>query len=109
MIFTRTKRAAQKLVDELQDRGFSAASVHGDMSQEARERSMAAFKAGKKDVLIATDVAARGLDITDVDLVVHYALPHDTESFVHRCGRTGRANKQGSCFVQSSGWKRSMC
>ncbi|MFJ6679114.1 DEAD/DEAH box helicase [Microbacterium sp. NPDC091382] len=95
VIFTRTKRAAQRLVDELGDRGFSAGAVHGDMSQEARERSMAAFKAGKRDVLIATDVAARGIDVDDVTHVINHTIPDDEQTYLHRAGRTGRAGKTG--------------
>ncbi|MDT3344194.1 MULTISPECIES: DEAD/DEAH box helicase [Microbacterium] len=95
VIFTRTKRAAQRLVDELSDRGFSAGAVHGDMSQEARERSMAAFKAGKRDVLIATDVAARGIDVDDVTHVINHTIPDDEQTYLHRAGRTGRAGKTG--------------
>ncbi|GAA1936973.1 hypothetical protein GCM10009775_31200 [Microbacterium aoyamense] len=95
VVFTRTKRAAQKLVDELSDRGFNAGAVHGDMSQEARERSMAAFKAGKKDVLIATDVAARGIDVDDVTHVINHTIPDDDKTYLHRAGRTGRAGKTG--------------
>ncbi len=95
VIFTRTKRAAQKLVDELGDRGFNAAAVHGDMSQEARERSMAAFKAGKRDVLIATDVAARGIDVDDITHVINHTIPDDENAYLHRAGRTGRAGKTG--------------
>ena len=95
VIFTRTKRAAQKLVEELSDRGFSTAAVHGDMSQEARERSMAAFKAGKKEVLIATDVAARGIDVDDVTHVINHTIPEDEKTYLHRAGRTGRAGKTG--------------
>ena len=95
VIFTRTKRAAQKLVDELSDRGFNAAAVHGDMSQEARERSMSAFKAGKRDVLIATDVAARGIDVDDVTHVINHTIPEDEKAYLHRAGRTGRAGKTG--------------
>jgi superfamily II DNA/RNA helicase len=95
VIFTRTKRAAAKLVEELNDRGFNAGAVHGDMSQEARERSMAAFKAGKKDVLIATDVAARGIDVTDVTHVINHTVPDDPDTYLHRAGRTGRAGKTG--------------
>ena len=95
VVFTRTKRAAQKLVDELNDRGFNAGAVHGDMSQEARERSMAAFKAGKKDVLIATDVAARGIDVDDVTHVINHTIPDDEKTYLHRAGRTGRAGKTG--------------
>ncbi|MCT9001416.1 DEAD/DEAH box helicase [Microbacterium memoriense] len=95
VIFTRTKRAAQKLVDELSDRGFNAGAVHGDMSQESRERSMAAFKAGKKDVLIATDVAARGIDVNDVTHVINHTIPEDEKTYLHRVGRTGRAGNTG--------------
>jgi superfamily II DNA/RNA helicase len=95
VVFTRTKRAASKLVEELSDRGFSAAAVHGDMSQESRERSMASFKAGKKDVLIATDVAARGIDVDDVTHVINHTIPEDEKAYLHRVGRTGRAGKTG--------------
>ncbi|QAY61032.1 DEAD/DEAH box helicase [Microbacterium protaetiae] len=95
VVFTRTKRAAQKLVDELSDRGFNAGAVHGDMSQEARERSMAAFKAGKRDVLIATEVAARGIDVDDVTHVINHTVPDDEKAYLHRVGRTGRAGKTG--------------
>ena len=95
VVFTRTKRAAARLMEELNDRGFSAGSVHGDMSQDARERSMAGFKAGKKDVLIATDVAARGIDVDDVTHVINHTIPEDDKAYLHRVGRTGRAGKTG--------------
>jgi superfamily II DNA/RNA helicase len=95
VIFTRTKRAAAKLVEELNDRGFNAAAVHGDLGQEQRERAMAAFKAGKKDVLIATDVAARGIDVDDVTHVINHTIPEDEKTYLHRVGRTGRAGKTG--------------
>ena len=95
VVFTRTKRAAARIMEELNDRGFSAGSVHGDMSQDARERSMAAFKAGKKDVLIATDVAARGIDVDDVTHVINHTIPEDDKAYLHRVGRTGRAGKTG--------------
>jgi superfamily II DNA/RNA helicase len=95
VIFTRTKRAAAKLVEELSDRGFNAAAVHGDMSQEARERSMSNFRAGKRDVLIATDVAARGIDVDDVTHVINHTIPEDDKAYLHRAGRTGRAGKTG--------------
>lgn len=95
VVFTRTKRAAARLLDELIDRGFSAGSVHGDMSQDARERSMARFKSGKKDVLIATDVAARGIDVDDVTHVINHTIPEDEKAYLHRVGRTGRAGKTG--------------
>ena len=95
IIFTRTKRAAAKLTEELQDRGFNTTSVHGDMNQEARERSMASFKAGKKDVMVATDVAARGIDVDDVTHVINHTIPEDEKNYLHRVGRTGRAGKTG--------------
>ena len=95
VIFTRTKRAAAKLVEELNDRGFNAAAVHGDLNQEQRERAMAAFKAGKKDILIATDVAARGIDVNDVTHVINHTIPDDHDTYLHRGGRTGRAGKTG--------------
>ena len=95
VIFTRTKRAAAKLVEELSDRGFNAAAVHGDLNQEQRERAMAAFKAGKKDILIATDVAARGIDVNDVTHVINHTIPEDDKAYLHRVGRTGRAGKTG--------------
>ncbi len=95
VIFTRTKRAAAKLVEELTDRGFNAAAVHGDLNQDQRERAMTGFKAGKKDVLIATDVAARGIDVSDVTHVINHTIPDDEKAYVHRVGRTGRAGKTG--------------
>ena len=95
VIFTRTKRQAQRLVDELGDRGFSVGGVHGDMGQEQRERSMAAFKAGKRDVMVATDVAARGIDVNDVSHVINHTIPDDEKTYLHRVGRTGRAGREG--------------
>ena len=95
IIFTRTKRAAAKLVEELNDRGFPAVAVHGDLNQEQRERAMASFKAGKKEILIATDVAARGIDVNDVTHVINHTVPDDPDTYLHRAGRTGRAGKTG--------------
>lgn len=95
VIFTRTKRAASKLTEELNDRGFPAVAVHGDLNQEQRERGMAAFKSGKKDILIATDVAARGIDVDDVTHVINHTIPDDDKTYLHRAGRTGRAGKTG--------------
>ena len=103
VIFTRTKRAAAKLVEKLNDRGFNAAAVHGDLNQEQRERAMAAFKAGKKDILIATDVAARGIDVLDVTHVINHTVPDDHDTYLHRAGRTGRAGKTGIA-VTFVGW-----
>ncbi len=95
VIFMRTKRAAAKLQEELSDRGFAAASVHGDLNQDQRERAMASFKAGKRDILIATDVAARGIDVDDVTHVINHTVPDDEKTYLHRVGRTGRAGRTG--------------
>lgn len=95
VVFMRTKRAAAKLQEELNDRGFNAAAVHGDLNQDQRERAMAAFKAGKKDVLIATEVAARGIDVDDVTHVINHTVPDDEKAYLHRVGRTGRAGRTG--------------
>lgn len=95
MIFTRTKRTAQKVADELAERGFKVGAVHGDLNQVAREKALKAFRAGDIDVLVATDVAARGIDIDDVTHVVNYQIPEDEQAYVHRIGRTGRAGKTG--------------
>ncbi|MFV1364554.1 DEAD/DEAH box helicase [Mycolicibacterium elephantis] len=95
MIFTRTKRTAQKVADELAERGFSVGAVHGDLGQGAREKALKAFRTGEIDVLVATDVAARGIDIDDVTHVINYQIPEDEQAYVHRIGRTGRAGKTG--------------
>ncbi|MCH9720928.1 MAG: DEAD/DEAH box helicase [Actinomycetia bacterium] len=95
MIFTRTKRTAQKVADELAERGFKVGAVHGDLGQIAREKALKAFRAGDVDVLVATDVAARGIDIDDITHVINYQIPEDEQAYVHRIGRTGRAGKTG--------------
>jgi superfamily II DNA/RNA helicase len=95
MIFTRTKRTAQKVADELAERGFKVGAVHGDLGQIAREKALKAFRAGDIDVLVATDVAARGIDIDDVTHVINYQCPEDEKMYVHRIGRTGRAGRTG--------------
>ena len=95
VIFCKTKRQASKVSEELIDRGFNATALHGDMSQEARERSMAAFRSGKKDILVATEVAARGIDVDDVTHVINYTVPEDEKALLHRVGRTGRAGRTG--------------
>jgi superfamily II DNA/RNA helicase len=95
IIFCKTKRNAQKLSDELLERGFSAVSVHGDMGQGAREKSLAQFKSDKANILVATDVAARGIDIDAVSHVINFDCPEDENSYVHRIGRTGRAGASG--------------
>jgi superfamily II DNA/RNA helicase len=95
MIFARTKRTVQRVADDLAERGFAAAAVHGDLGQGAREQALRAFRSGKVDVLVATDVAARGIDVTDVTHVINYQCPEDSKTYVHRIGRTGRAGKEG--------------
>src|SRR6201987_3754421 len=95
MIFTRTKRTAQKVSDELAERGFKVGAVHGDLGQAAREKSLKACRTGSADVLVATDVAARGIDIEDVTHVINYQIPEDEQAYVHRIGRTGRAGRTG--------------
>ncbi len=95
MIFTRTKRTAQKVADELAERGFKVGAVHGDLGQAAREKALKAFRTGDIDVLVATDVAARGIDIDDITHVINYQIPEDEQAYVHRIGRTGRAGKTG--------------
>ena len=99
MIFTRTKRAAQRLADDLEERGFSATSIHGDLSQVLREKALAKFREDRVKVLVATDVAARGLDVERISHVFNYDIPYDTESYVHRIGRTGRAGRQGDAIL----------
>jgi superfamily II DNA/RNA helicase len=95
MVFTRTKRTAAKVADELIERGFAAAAVHGDLGQGAREQALRAFRSGKVDVLVATDVAARGIDVEDVTHVINYQCPEEDKTYIHRIGRTGRAGKTG--------------
>ena len=99
VIFCKTKRQASKVSEELVDRGFNATALHGDMSQEARERSMAAFRSGKKEILVATEVAARGIDVDDVTHVINYTVPEDEKNYLHRTGRTGRAGRTGTAVT----------
>jgi ATP-dependent RNA helicase DeaD len=99
IIFVRTKTATVELAERLEARGFSAAAINGDMSQALRERAIANLKSGKLDILIATDVAARGLDVDRITHVVNYDIPYDTESYIHRIGRTGRAGRTGDAIL----------
>lgn len=99
IIFVRTKTATIELAEKLEARGYSAAAINGDMSQALRERTIAHLKNGKLDILIATDVAARGLDVDRITHVVNYDIPYDTESYVHRIGRTGRAGRTGDAIL----------
>jgi superfamily II DNA/RNA helicase len=95
MVFTQTKRAADQVAGALATRGFAVAAVHGDLGQGQREQALRAFRSGKVDVLVATDVAARGLDVDDVTHVVNFECPDDDKAYLHRIGRTGRAGKDG--------------
>ncbi|HEU4332159.1 MAG TPA: DEAD/DEAH box helicase [Lapillicoccus sp.] len=95
LIFTRTKRTAAKVAEELTERGFAAAAIHGDLGQGAREQALRAFRHGNVDVLVATDVAARGIDVENVTHVVNFQCPEDEKTYVHRIGRTGRAGNTG--------------
>jgi len=99
IIFVRTKTATIELAEKLEARGYSAAAINGDMSQVLRERTIAHLKNGKLDILIATDVAARGLDVDRITHVVNYDIPYDTESYIHRIGRTGRAGRTGDAIL----------
>ncbi|MGH2691913.1 MAG: DEAD/DEAH box helicase [Actinomycetota bacterium] len=96
LIFVRTKRGAERLAIKLRDRGIKASAMHGDMTQSARERALSAFDKGRVDTLVATDVAARGLDVDDITHVVNYDAPMDDNSYLHRVGRTARAGRSGT-------------
>ena len=99
IIFTRTKRTAARVAEDLSARGFATASLHGDLGQGAREQALRAFRHGKVDVLVATDVAARGIDVDDVTHVINYQCPEDEKIYVHRIGRTGRAGNSGTAVT----------
>jgi superfamily II DNA/RNA helicase len=99
IVFMRTKRQADRVAGDLQDRGFAAAPLHGDLGQGAREQALRAFRHGKIDVLVATDVAARGIDVTDVTHVINWNCPDDDKTYLHRPGRTGRAGKKGTAVT----------
>ncbi len=99
IVFVRTKQATEEVAEKLRARGFSAAAINGDIAQAQRERTIAALKNGSVDILVATDVAARGLDVERISHVLNYDIPHDTESYVHRIGRTGRAGRSGTALL----------
>jgi len=99
MVFTRTRRSASGIADDLTDRGFAAAAIHGDLGQGAREQALRAFRNGKVDVLVATEVAARGIDVEEVTHVVNYECPDDSRAYLHRIGRTGRAGATGTAVT----------
>jgi ATP-dependent RNA helicase RhlE len=98
LVFTRTKHGADRVARDLNHAGFNATAIHGDKTQQARERSLQGFKDGKMQILVATDIAARGIDIDDLALVVNFDLPNIPESYVHRIGRTGRAGSFGKAI-----------
>ena len=98
IVFVRTKNETETLAEKLRARGFSATAINGDVAQAQRERTVNQLKSGKLDILVATDVAARGLDVERISHVVNYDIPTDTESYVHRIGRTGRAGRSGDAI-----------
>ena len=93
--FCRTKRTCQEISDDMKERGFKTTAIHGDLGQAARERALEDFKSLKRDILVATDVAARGIDIDGITHVINYQCPDDEKTYVHRIGRTGRAGASG--------------
>jgi superfamily II DNA/RNA helicase len=99
IVFARTKRTAARVAEDLSGRGFAAAAIHGDLGQGAREQALRAFRKGKVDVLVATDVAARGIDVDDVTHVINYQCPEDEKIYLHRTGRTGRAGNKGTAVT----------
>lgn len=108
LVFCNTKRKVDDLCSQLQARGYLAEALHGDMDQKERERVMSRFRTGATDILVATDVAARGIDVEEIGVVFNYDVPQDPEYYIHRIGRTGRAGKTGKAFTFVSGkemWK----
>jgi ATP-dependent RNA helicase DeaD len=108
LVFTRTKHSTVELAEKLEARGFAAAPLNGDIPQPQRERTVARLKAGQIDIVVATDVAARGLDVERIGHVVNYDVPYDTESYVHRVGRTGRAGRKGEAILFIAPRERNM-
>lgn len=108
LVFTRTKIATEELAERLEARGFAVEALNGDIAQPQRERTIARLKAGQIDIVVATDVAARGLDVERVSHVVNYDVPHDSESYVHRIGRTGRAGRSGEAILFIAPRERNM-
>ncbi|MCV6591253.1 MAG: DEAD/DEAH box helicase [Marinobacterium sp.] len=99
IIFVRTKSATEELAEKLSARGYAAEALNGDLSQQQRERTISRLKSGKTDILVATDVVARGLDVERISHVLNYDIPYDTESYIHRIGRTGRAGREGEAIL----------
>jgi ATP-dependent RNA helicase DeaD len=110
LVFCRTKNDVDFVASHLKDRGYDAEAIHGDLSQAQREKTLNKFKQQKSNVLIATDVAARGLDVNNLTHVINYSLPQDPEAYVHRIGRTGRAGNEGTAitFITPSEYKKLM-
>ena len=108
IVFARTKQATEELAERLQARGLAAAAINGDIAQPIRERTIQQLKDGKLDILVATDVAARGLDVERISHVLNYDIPYDTESYVHRIGRTGRAGREGDAILFVTPRERNM-
>ena len=106
MVFLQMKHVANRVATKLEDAGISAAAIHGNKSQTARTAALADFKAGKIRVLVATDIAARGIDIDDVSHVINYELPNEPETYVHRIGRTARAGSDGDAISFCCGPER---
>ena len=101
LVFSRTKHGADRLVKSVNDLGVRAAAIHGDLRQKSRERALGDFSSGELDVLVATDVAARGIHVDDVDMVIHYQPASDHKSYLHRSGRTARAGNSGVAVTLS--------
>ena len=108
LIFVRTKLETTELAERLEARGFNVAALHGDIPQQQRERTIAQLKAGQVDIVVATDVAARGLDVERISHVVNYDIPYDSETYVHRIGRTGRAGRNGEAILFVAPRERNM-
>jgi len=103
LVFTRTKRQAEYLARDLKREGHRVAALQGDMSQNQRQRAIRGFRQGKHDILVATDVAARGIDVPDITHVINYDMPDTVDAYIHRIGRTGRANKDGLALTFVTG------
>ena len=99
LVFCNTKKRVDELTEALKGRGYFAEGLHGDMKQTQRDRVMKGFRSGKTEILIATDVAARGIDVDDVDAVFNYDVPDENEYYIHRIGRTGRAKRHGVAYT----------
>src|SRR5262249_49362401 len=106
LVFCATKRMVDELGEELRARGYRTEALHGDMNQAQREKVIRAAREGRVEVLVATDVAARGLDIEHISHVINFDLPYDAESYVHRIGRTGRAGRAGEALTLVAPWER---